>query len=411
MNEKDLVSDIRYSYGDELKDKKILLIVTGSVAAYKIPDLIRLLIRHGGEVYVLPSIESLKYVTLDALKWSSGGRVIDKFSYRAEHINLIKDMDLVAVIPATANIIAKAANGIADTDASLAIHSALGFKKPVLMAPVMHLNMYENPILQKKIKELQELGVKFIEPFIEEEKAKLREFNDIKMEVFKELYPNILENLKILVTAGPTIEYIDPVRLITNKSSGRMGVYIAEEAYLYGAQVKLIAGNISVEPYRKLDVSYVETTEEMYEKVMEELSSKYDIFISASAPVDFRPSDKINSKINTYSAGKLDLELILTPKIVSEARKKFRDIYIVSFKALYNVSDEELYNKAVEHLKRYGFEMVVANDVGRKGVGFKSEFNEVLIVNREGDVIYRGRGSKRIIARKLLNLIAEDFRR
>ena len=110
MNEKDLVSDIRYSYGDELKGKKILLIVTGSVAAYKIPDLIRLLIRHGGDVYVLPSIESLKYVALDTLKWSSGGKVIDRFSYRAEHINLIKNMDLVAVIPATANIIAKAAN-------------------------------------------------------------------------------------------------------------------------------------------------------------------------------------------------------------------------------------------------------------------------------------------------------------
>lgn len=405
----DMIEEIKYSYGEELKDKKILLIITGSVAAFKIPELIRLLIRHGADVYVLPSKEALKYVTLDTLKWASGGRVLEGFTYRAEHIYLIREMDLIAVIPATANIVGKAANGIADTDASLAIHSGIGFGKPIIMSPVMHENMYRNPFFKDALDKLKKIGVDIIEPLFEEKKAKLRDLNYIKMRIINRLSEKILKGLRILVTAGPTLEYIDPVRIITNKSSGKMGVYIAEEAYLMGANVKLIAGNISVKPFEDIDTIYVETTEDMYKAVMDELTNGYDIFISASAPVDFRPSRSEDSKIESVKREKLDLELILTPKIVSTARERFKDLFIVSFKALYNVTDDELYEKALEHLRRYGFDMVVANDVGREDVGFQADENEVVIINSEGEKLYQGRDSKRNIARILLKLVNQEY--
>ncbi len=406
----DMLKEIKYTYGEELKDKKILLIPTGSIAAFKTPELIRLLIRHGADVYVLPSKEALKYVTLDTLKWASGGKVLENFTYKAEHIYLVKKMDLIAVIPATANIVNKAASGIADTDASLAIYSAIGYGKPILMAPVMHENMYRNPFFLESLEKLRRIGVQIIDPIFQENKAKLRDLDYIKMRIINILSDKLLEGLKILVTAGPTIEYIDPVRIITNKSSGKMGVYIAEEAYMMGAQVKLIAGNISVKPFEDIETRYVETTEDMYEAVMDELSKGYDIFISASAPVDFRPSTSEESKIDTVRKKKLDLELILTPKIVSTARARFKDLFIVSFKALYNVSDDELYKKAVEHLEKYGFDMVVANDVGRRGVGFQADENEVVIVDREGRKIFHGRDSKRNIARRLLTLVNQEYR-
>ena len=406
----DMLKEIKYTYGEELKDKKILLIPTGSIAAFKTPELIRLLIRHGADVYVLPSREAIKYVTLDTLKWASGGRVLEGFTYKAEHIYLIKEMDLIAVIPATANIVSKAANGIADTDPSLAIHSAIGFGKPIIMAPVMHENMYRNPFFKESLEKLKEIGIEIIDPLFEENKAKLRDLNYIKTRIIEVLSDKMLEGLKILVTAGPTLEYIDPVRVITNKSSGKMGVYIAEEAYIMGADVKLIAGNISVKPFEDIETRYVETTEDMYEAVMEELSKGYDIFISASAPVDFRPSTSEESKIETVKKKKLDLELILTPKIVSTARERFKDLFIVSFKALYNVTDDELYEKALEHLKKYGFDMVVANDVGRRGVGFQADENEVVIINREGKKVFQGRDSKRSIARQLLKLVSQEYR-
>ena len=406
----DMLKEIKYTYGEELKDKKILLIPTGSIAAFKTPELIRLLIRHGADVYVLPSREAIKYVTLDTLKWASGGRVLEGFTYKAEHIYLIKEMDLIAVIPATANIVSKAANGIADTDPSLAIHSAIGFGKPIIMAPVMHENMYRNPFFKESLEKLKEIGIEIIDPLFEENKAKLRDLNYIKTRIIEVLSDKMLEGLKILVTAGPTLEYIDPVRVITNKSSGKMGVYIAEEAYIMGADVKLIAGNISVKPFEDIETRYVETTEDMYEAVMEELSKGYDIFISASAPVDFRPSTSEESKIETVKKKKLDLELILTPKIVSTARERFKDLFIVSFKALYNVTDDELYEKALEHLKKYGFDMVVANDVGRGGVGFQADENEVVIINREGKKVFQGRDSKRSIAKQLLKLVSQEYR-
>ena len=405
---RDPIDEIRGTYGDELRDRRIILVVTGSISAYKAPDIARELIRHGAEVYIVASQDALRFAARDTLAWSVGGRLITEMSYLAEHIYLLRDADLLLVAPATANTVAKAAYGVADTPATLAIHSALGYGKKVLIAPVMHLNMMENPLYREAVERLRRMGAVFIDPLVEEEKAKLPPTRDIKMEVFRALYPDILSGRKVVVTAGPTIEYIDPVRIITNKSSGKMGVYIAEEAYLMGAEVTLIHGPIRVEPYRKLDRIPVETTEEMLEATIEALEGA-DIFISAAAPVDYRPALQWEEKIDTRSTGGLDLELVLTPKIVAEARERFPDLYIVSFKALYNVSDDELIRAAAEHARRYGFNLTVANDVAREGAGFQHETNEVFIVGKSGELVKRLRGHKRVLARELLRIIAGEL--
>ncbi len=403
------VDDIRATYGDELKGRKILLIVTGSISAYKIPDLIRSLIRHGADVYVLPSKEALRFITIDTLNWASGGNVIERFSYKAEHIYLLKKIDLVFVVPATANIIAKSSYGIADTDTSLALNSAFGYGKKIIYAPVMHLNMYRNPMIIEAIKRLKRLGAEFIEPKIEEEKAKLPDIDYLKMRVIYSLHEKPLKGYRILVTAGPTLEYIDPVRIITNKSSGKMGVYIAEAAYLMGGDVTLVAGRISVKPFKDIETKYVESTEEMYRVVLDELSRGIDIFISASAPVDYKPSRQYIEKLDTREFERLDLELILTPKIVSEARRRYPDIYIASFKALYNVDDSEMERKALEYMERYGFDMVIANDVSRSGVGFESDYNEILVIGRNGRKIFKKRDLKTRLARDILKAILNDI--
>jgi len=400
--------EIRYTYGDDLRGKKILMIVTGSVSAYKAPDLARYLVRHGAEVYILPSKEALKYITLDSLSWSVGGRVIDRFGYEAGHIYLVKDMDLIVVSPATANTIAKAAYGIADTDATLAIHSALGFGKKVLFIPVMHENMLHNPAYKEVVDRLRSYGAIFMEPFIEEEKAKFPPPRWIFIEILRALYPKPLKDMRVLVTAGPTREYIDPIRMITNRSSGKMGVYIAEQAYILGGNVRLIHGPITLEPYPRIWRRRVETTEEMYEEVMNNLKWA-DIYISAAAPVDYKPNKteerKIDSRLNRY----LDLELILTPKIVAEARRRRKDLFIISFKALYNVSREEMVEKAAEHSMRYGFNITVANDVGDPSSGFEIDTNIVAIVDSEGKLIKWISDSKWRIAREILYIASEKL--
>ncbi len=402
--------EIRGTYGDELRGKKILLIVTGSIAAYKAPDLARELVRYGAEVTILPSKAALRYITLETLRWSVGGDVIEGFGHEAGHIYMVENMDLVLVAPATANIISKAAYGIADTDASLAIHSALGFGKPLVFVPVMHLNMMDNPAYREAVERLKSYGVVFVDPLVEEGKAKFPPLKWILMEVFKQLYPKPLKNLRLLVTAGPTYEYIDPIRIITNKSSGKMGVYLAEEAYLLGGDVTLVHGPIQVEPYHRLRRVGVETTEDMYEAVMNRIGD-VDVYISAAAPVDYRPTNPSNVKIDTQANQQLDLELILTPKIVAEARKRRPDLFIVSFKALYNVDDDELVEKAAEHARRYGFDLTVANDVSRSDAGFQVETNRVVVVDREGRLVKRIIGPKRYVAREILSIIAEKLGR
>src|SRR5919106_344947 len=263
-----LVKDIFCSLGVDLVGKKIVICITGSVAAYKAIDLTRLLIRHGAEIFPVMSSGSNRLLTSEIMKWASGNNVITKLSANLEHIFLadFNRSDLILVYPCTANTIGKIANGIDDTAVTSILSVALGSKIPIIIAPAMHKSMYSNPIINKNIESLKELGIQFVDPLISENKAKLAEPEEMLSAIFKVLDNNggsvhlgiqklkqeninankeedkTLSGRNILVTAGSTIEFIDPIRVITNLSSGKMGGAIAEEAYEKGAKVTLVYG-------------------------------------------------------------------------------------------------------------------------------------------------------------------------
>ncbi len=401
---------IKASKGSELLGKKITLCVTGSVSAYRAIDLARELIRHGADVYVVMSKDSQLIVHPYAFEWATGNPVVTEITGKVEHIFLAEEVDLILVAPATANTIAKVSQGISDTPVTLTLTVALGVGVPVLMVPAMHEPMYENPILMEALERLRKIGVRIMPPRREEAKAKFPEIEDIVFEVMDMLYIKDLKGRKFLITAGPTLEYIDRVRILTNKSSGKMGVYLAREAYLRGADVTLIIGNTDIDVPSGIKRIRVETTEEMHKMVLDEVANgKYDVFISAAAPVDYKPAKEIKSKIDSRRKKKLEIEFVTTPKIVETVKEKDKDIYVVAFKAVCGLDDEEIIKKAVKYAADRGFELVVANDVCRPGVGFAEESNEVFIVDSNGLVEHIPITSKKLIASKILDLVRKNL--
>ncbi len=348
----------------KLENKKIALCVTGSIAAIEAPKLARELMRHGAEVVAYMTKDAQKIIHPNALEFATQREVVIKLTGKLEHLY---EFDLILIAPATVATIGKIAHGIADTPVTAL---ALSAKAKVLIAPAMHRSMYEHQILKENLQKLRKLRYKLIEPRIEESAAKLARIEDIVDAAIFELHKKDLKGLKILVTSGPTLEYIDPIRIITNRSSGRMGVEVAREAFFRGADVKLIHGAGSYAPPGYLNVTHVETSREMLAAVEKE---NCDVFVSAAAVSDFtvRKADKkINSKV-------LSLKLIPVPKILEKIKN--RRAFKVCFKALHNATKEELLKAAAKSLKDYNLDLVVANDVS-KGV-FGSEKNEVYLVN------------------------------
>src|SRR6059036_4087669 len=250
--------DITGTSGTQLSGKKIALLISSSVAAIKSPEIARELMRHGADVYAVISPATEKLVGADLLEWATGNPVVTKLTGQLEHITLAGNspgkVDLVLVAPATANTIGKMASGIDDTPVTTVAATAIGSKLPVLIAPAMHEPLYDHPIAQENIARLKRMGVEFVEPEIVEGKAKIASTAKIVQAVITRLSSQLssqkrdLEGHRVLVTAGPTIEHIDPVRVITNRSSGKMGVAIAEEAWSRGAETTLILGPGSVLP-------------------------------------------------------------------------------------------------------------------------------------------------------------------
>lgn len=407
--------DIIGTKGRELKGRKIVLCVTGSVAAVRSSEIARELMRHGAEVFPVMSQMAQKIVHPYLMEWATGNPVITELTGKIEHVALTGECkeraDLVLVAPATANTISKIACGIDDTPVTSVVSTAFGSETPIIVVPAMHESMYCHPVLIENIRKLESLGVDFIGPRIEEGKAKIAETEEIleavlrKLEVKKELI-----GIDVLVTAGPTLEYIDPVRVITNKSSGKMGVAIAEEAFSRGAQVTLIYGPGMAVPPKNAKLISVETTEEMHNAVVSELKSKkYDIIIATAAPADWKLETPFLRKVSTRTMSKLVLELKPTQKIIKMVKKTSPKTFLVSFKAEHNLSDKELVEKAYELIKEVGADLVVVNDVGKKGVGFGVDTNEVHIVDRNKTAIHVPLTTKREVAKRLFDVINEKI--
>ena len=401
--------DILGRRGKQLEGKKIVLCITGSVAAYRAIDLARLLMRHSADVHaVMTESTASMLLNPEIMKWATGNDVVTKLTGDLEHISLADYgmSDLIIVYPCTANTLGKVAAGIDDTPVTSILSVALGSKIPIIVAPAMHEAMYENIFVQQNVSKLKEHMV-FIEPTIEEGKAKVADPEHIlnaTISVFSNKAP--LSGKRVLVTAGSTIEYIDPIRVITNLSSGKMGVAIAQEAQRMGATVTLVYGHGTLSPETGKIVR-VNTGEEMYKAVVSELSSeRHDIAVMAAAVADFAPAKRSDKKIDT-KLGKTELSLVATRKIIDEVKNNSKDTFLVAFKADYCVSESVLIEKAYRKLKECDADIIVANDLGRKGSEPGSDKNEVFIVDRDKKIVHLPPESKAQVARKLLELVAE----
>ncbi len=404
--------EIRGMESDSLNGKKLVLGVTGSVAIYKAVDLARELIKRSADVYVVMSKDATKLVDPQLFEWATGNKVFTEFSGEVGHVVLSQTCDGMVIAPATANTIAKLAIGVADTSVSLTALNFIGLRKPLVIAPAMHLAMYRAPQISEAISKLRSYGVMILEPQEDDVRAKFPEVDDIALAVeVAVLRGTDLRGVRVLVTAGPTREFLDPVRFLTNASSGRMGIAIAKEAYFRGADVTLIHGPVN----RALIPKYVRslsvtTTTEMLNAVVNELKNKhYDVVILAGAPSDFKFKDVSKMKVDS-SIESLEVTLQPTPKIAEEIRKIYNGL-VVGFAAETVGGDvNTLRDRAKRKLVERGFNIIVANDVSSSEVGFNSRFNEVLILGSNGFEKFIPKTRKELIAREILDIIKKLLR-
>ena len=367
----------------------VVLGVTGGIACYKSCELVSRLSKAGVDVYVIMTENAAKLVQPVTFQTLSKHPVaLDTFqpvnAFEVEHIALAQRADLFVIAPATANILAKLAHGIADDMLST---TALATRAPMLVAPAMNTGMWENPATQANVRTLKERGVMLCGPAGgllacgDTGIGRMSEPAEIaEMALALLSRQETMRGLKVLVTAGPTREPIDPVRFITNRSSGKMGYAIAEAARDMGAEVTLVTGPVSLTPPAGARVLPVETTEDLL-RVMQAEAPAQDIIIQAAAPADYRPVEVAAQKIKKKAGDPLTLVMAETPdvaKAVGQARRD--DQFIAGFAA----ETEKVTEHALEKLDRKRLDMIIANDVTRPGAGFDVDTNIITVITREG---------------------------
>ncbi|WP_422448235.1 bifunctional phosphopantothenoylcysteine decarboxylase/phosphopantothenate--cysteine ligase CoaBC [Thermoanaerobacterium sp. DL9XJH110] len=390
-----------------LNDKFITMGVTGSIAAYKAVELVRLLKKKGADVQVIMTKSACEFIKPLTFQVVSRNPVItDMFEkpyyWEVEHVALADKADLFLVAPATANIIAKIAAGIADDMLSSTI---LATRAKVLIVPAMNVHMYENPVTQKNISYLRSLGFEIMEPAEGAlacgyaGKGRFPEPGEILKRIEALMGKRRdFHNKKILVTAGPTREPIDPVRYISNRSSGKMGYALAEAAVLRGGNVVLVSGPTNLEPPAGLyKFIPVETAREMQKAVLENFSWA-DVIIKAAAVADYRPKNYSTEKIKKRD-GETNLELVKNPDILQELGEKKTTQVLIGFAA----ETEDLEENAVKKLNNKKLDFIVVNDVTQEGAGFGSDTNIVKIIHRDGRVEAFPRMSKKDVADIILD--------
>ncbi len=371
---------------DVLDGKRILLGVSGSIAAYKAVDLLRKLTEQGAEVRVSMTKHATHFVSRLTFESLSGRPVlIDEFTVGEQtaigHIEITDDLDAALIAPATANIIGKIACGIAD-DALTSAIAALAC--PLIIAPAMNDRMYRNPIVQRNIVKLKEMGVRFIEPETGNlacgtyGQGRLAETERIIGDLSRLFLPQDLAGRTVLVTAGPTREPIDAARFISNASTGKMGFAVAAAAKERGASVVLVSGPTQIEPPAGVKIIPVTTAEEMHDAVMKQLP-RCDVIIMAAAVSDFKTNQVSSKKIKKDEAPDL-LKLVRTPDILKELGKSSDNCVLVGFAA----ETDDIERNAVQKMKDKNLDMVVVNDLLQSGSGFAVDTNAVTILERSG---------------------------
>lgn len=388
--------------------KTVVIGVAGGIAVYKALDVISRLKKRDVDVHVIMTEHAAEFVTpLSFQSLSQNMVTVDMFAepkyWEIGHISLAKKADLMLVVPATANIIGKVANGIADDMLSTTIMAS---KAPVWFAPAMNTNMYNNPIVQDNMKKLEKFGYNFISPACgrlacgDVGEGKLADTADIVEVVMTALHePKDLTGKKVLVTAGPTIAPMDPVRFITNRSSGKMGFAIAEEARDRGAQVTLVCGATNLKPPLGVKVIRTDTNAEMLEAVLDNFDH-VDIVVKSAAVADYKPKVYSKQKIKKHG-DELTLELEKDSDILKTIGSRKKNQILVGFAAESN----DVIENAQEKLKRKNLDYIVANDITSKDTGFASDDNRVTILQKDGENVNLDKMSKRQVAKTLFDMI------
>ena len=373
-----------------LKGKTVVLGVTGSIAAYKIASLASMLVKKHASVHVIMTKNATNFINPITFETLTGHKcLVDtfdrNFEFSVEHVSLAKQADVVMVAPASANIIGKLANGIAD---DMLTTTLLACKCPLLLSPAMNTAMYENSIVQENLSKLKAHGYEIIEPASgylacgDTGKGKMVEPEVLYQYIEKEIAKDKdLLGKNILVTAGPTEESIDPVRYITNHSSGKMGYAIAKQAMLRGANVTLVSGHTALTP--PLNVNYVRitTAKEMYEAVTK-VSDEQDIIIKAAAVADYRPKFIADEKVKKKD-GELNIELERTDDILAYLGSHKRD---GQFLCGFSMETENMIGNSRAKLQKKNLDMIAANNLKVEGAGFQGDTNVLTLITKDEEI-------------------------
>ncbi|MCP3178055.1 bifunctional phosphopantothenoylcysteine decarboxylase/phosphopantothenate--cysteine ligase CoaBC [Desulfuromonas sp. KJ2020] len=391
-----------------LKGKKIVLGVSGGIAVYKAVELLRLYVKAGADVFVIMTKNAQEFVTPLTFQTLSGNPVhtelFDLFQEKEiGHISLADRADLFVLAPATANLIGKVAGGIAD---DLLTTTIMATKAPVLFVPAMNVNMWENPLYRQNEEKLKSVGYQVMEPALGmlacgwEGKGKLPDPADILAETERLLHPRDLAGETVLVTAGPTREEIDPVRYISNYSSGKMGYAIARAAFLRGARVVLISGPTCLVPPCGLEFHRVGSAREM-QQVVRQFADEASILIKAAAVADYRPAQASLRKIKKEQTDNLQLTLEKNPDILAELGQNKGKRLLIGFAA----ETDDLLENAARKLRDKNLDLIVANDVTEAGAGFDVDTNVVRFLFADGSREALPQMSKDEVAHALLDRI------
>jgi len=392
-----------------LKNKKIILGISGGIAAYKSAEICRGLKRTGAEVIVVMTQAGAKFITPLTMETLSENEVVtelfpEKKMVGTRHVSLADWCDLILIAPATANVIGKIRSGIADDILTTVVIST---KSQVMLAPAMNVKMWENPIVQKNVSELKKLGYRFIEPGVGDlacgdvGRGRMAEPEEIVRQVIELLSKQKdLQGRSILVTASRTVEAIDPVRYLSNPSTGKMGFALAEAAFRRGAKVTLISGPSSLEPPPGVDFISIKSASEMRDQVKKNLK-KADCILMAAAVSDFQPEKTAQAKIKKDRA-ELVLKLKRTPDILKEVGRTKGKKILVGFSA--ETEDETKNAKA--KLKEKNLDLIVVNNPKKPGAGFEVDTNVASIIDKKGKIQDLPLMSKKELASKILDKVS-----
>ena len=391
-----------------LKGKTVVLGVTGSIAAYKIASLASMLVKKQANVHVIMTQNATNFINPITFETLTGHKcLVDtfdrNFEFQVEHVSLAKQADVVMIAPASANVIGKLAHGIAD---DMLTTTLLACRCPKFLSPAMNTAMYENPIVQDNLKILKKYGYEVITPASgylacgDTGSGKMPEPETLYQYIEKELAgPKDLTGKKVLVTAGPTQENIDPVRYITNHSSGKMGYAVAKAAMLRGAEVTLVSGQTALTPPMFVDYVQITTAEEMYQAVTSR-SDEQDIIIKAAAVADYRPKTVYDNKVKKQD-GQMSIELERTRDILAYLGEHKREN---QFLCGFSMETENMIGNSRAKLQKKNLDMVAANNVKVEGAGFQGDTNVMTLITQDQEIALPLM-SKEEVADKILDTI------